>query len=64
MSTRPRPARSLEELLLLSDFGRADPARVRELLDAAIRERTGGTLIADERDPWPVETAEKVREAA
>lgn len=40
------PARpSLHELLLRSDFGRADPDRARALLDAAIEDRTGGRVI-------------------
>ena len=42
---------TLYELLLRSDFGRADPSRVRELLDAVIVDRTGGTIVPDLRTP-------------
>ena len=35
---------TLHDLLMASDFGRANPARVRELLDRAIEARTGGVI--------------------
>lgn len=47
-----RPVRTLFDLLMLSDFGRANPARVRELLDRcadpSTEDRNVPRQVADE----------------